>query len=125
MSTSHEAREKKARRAYEALGPSPSQSAVLQVSCDRSHHLAAIFQTEAGLVFHSVLHSKAHGRRDYFDSGHHASQLGVDWFDLLDPGEDPAIADELAAGCECGPYTLSRALLIQHIADGQTRIVIE
>lgn len=125
MSTSHEAREKKARRAYEALGPSPSQSAVLQVSCDRSHHLAAIFQTEAGLVFHSVLHSKAHGRRDYFDSGHHASQLGVDWFDLLDPGKDPAIADELAAGCECGPYTLSRALLIQHIADGQTRIVIE
>ena len=125
MSTSHEAREKVARRAYEALGPSPSQSAVLQVSCDRSHHLAAVYQTEVGPVFHSVLHSKAHGRRDYFDAGHHASRLGVDWFDLLDPENDPGIGDELAAGCECGPYTLSRALLIRHIAEGQTRIVIE
>lgn len=125
MSTSHVVREKVARRAYEALGPSPSQNAVLQVSCDRSHHLAAVYDTEAGPVFHSVLHSKAHGRRDYFDVGHHASQLGLDWFDLLDPGPDPAIADELAAGCECGPYTLSRKLLLQHIADGETHIVIE
>jgi hypothetical protein len=125
MSTSHEVREKVARRAYEALGPSPSQSVVLQVTCASSHHLAAVYDTEAGRVFHSVLHSKAHGRRDYFDAGHHASQLGLDWFDLLDPGADPAIADELAAGCECGPYTLSRKLLIRQIAEGQTRIVID
>lgn len=124
MSTTHETREHRARQAFEALGPSPSETTALQVQCDRSHHLAAVHPTEAGLVFHSVLHSKAHGRRDYFDVGHHASQLGLDWFDLLDPGNDPAIGDELVAGCECGPHTLSRALLLQYIAEGRTHLVV-
>lgn len=120
----HEARAAIARTAFEALGPSPSQSVALQVQCDSAHHVAAVHKTDAGLVFHSILHSKAHGRRDYEDVGHHASRLGLDWFDLLDPGADPAISDELPAGCECGPYTLSRKLLIEQVAQGLTRINI-
>lgn len=78
MSTSHEAREKVARRAFEALGPTPSDSVVLMVQCDAAHHLATVSRTAEGRVYHSVLHSRAHGRRDFEDLGHHASRLGVD-----------------------------------------------
>lgn len=125
MSTSHEVRERRARRAFEALGASPSQKAVLMVHCNSAHHLAAVYATDAGRVFHSVLHSRSHGRKDYEDVGHHASRLGRDWFDLLDAGDDPLVPDELQAGCECGPYTLSRKLLVKQIADGETRIIVE
>lgn len=124
MSTSHEVRARIARRAFEALGPTPSEHIALQVQCASSHHLAAVYDTAVGPVFHSVLHSKAHGRRDYQDLGHHASRLGLDWFDLLDPGDDPLVGDELAAGCECGPYTLSRAQLVGQIADGERKIIV-
>jgi hypothetical protein len=120
--TTHEERAAIARRAYEDLGASPSQSMVLQVQCSSAHHVAAVYNTGEGLVFHSVLHAKAHGRRDYVDVGHHASRLGLDWFDLLQPGADPTISDDLAAGCECGPYTLSRSQLIEQVGQGLTRV---
>lgn len=122
--TSHEVREETARKAFEALGKSPSQHAVLMVQCDSAHHLAAVYATDAGRVFHSVLKSKSHGRKDRADVPHHAGQLGVDWFDLLDAEPDASVADELPAGCECGPSTLSREQLRQQIADGQTRVVL-
>jgi hypothetical protein len=35
------------------------------------------------------------------------------------------VDDGMPAGCECGPYTLSRDLLIQHIAEGERRIVLD
>lgn len=124
METSHQVREKIARRAFEALGPSPSQHMVLMVQCPHSHHLAAVYDTQAGRVFHSILHAGSHGRKDYEDLGHHASQLGRDWFDLLDAEPDASVPDELEAGCECGPYTLSRSQLIQQIADGETRVIV-
>ncbi len=122
--TSHEVRATTARRAYEAIGPSTSKNAALQVQCNSAHHVATVYKTGAGLVFRSVLHTKAHGRRDYSDVGHHGSQLGRDWFDLLEPGDDPLVSDDLAAGCECGPYTLSRRLLIDQVAQGLTRVKI-
>lgn len=123
MSTSHEAREKVARRAFEALGPTPSDSVVLMVQCDAAHHLATVSRTTEGRVYHSVLHSKAHGRRDFEDLGHHASRLGVDWFDLLD-ADDPGIGDDLPAGCDCGPFTLSRRQLVEQIAAGRKRVIV-
>ncbi len=123
--TIHEERARIAREAFEQLGGSPSQRAVLQVQCDSAHHVGAVYDTEAGLVFHAVLHSKAHGRKDYEDVGHKGTQLGLDWFDLLEPGADPTVSDELAAGCECGPYTLSRRDLLKDIARGERRVVIK
>jgi hypothetical protein len=123
MSTSHEVRAGIAHRAFEALG-TPSKTIVLMVQCNSAHHLATVHQTEAGRVFHSVLHSKSHGRRDYVDTGHHASRVGLDWFDLLDV-DDPGTGDDLPAGCECGPYTLSRQQLIGQIAAGQKRVIVE
>ena len=126
MSTSnHDVRAATARQAFEALGPSPSQKVILQVQCDSAHHVAAVYDTGSGPVYRSTLHSKAHGRRDYEDVGHHASQLGLDWFDLLDPGPDPGLSDELPAGCECGPYTLSRQQLIDQVRRGQGRVVVK
>jgi len=123
--TNHEVRAEKARQAFEALGPSPSQSLVLQIQCNSAHHVAGIHDTTAGLVYYTVLHSKSHGRRDYVDLGHHASRLGLDWFDLLDPGDDPSINDDLPAGCECGPATLSRQLLIEQVSQGLKRVNID
>ena len=125
MSTSHAVREKIARRAFEALGPSPSQKTRLMVQCNSAHHLAAVYDTDAGRVYRTELHSKAHGRKDFVDTGHHGSRLGRDWFDLLDAGEGAGASDELPAGCECGPYTLSRKMLVQQIAQGEKRVIVE
>lgn len=124
MNTSHEERDRIAREAFKDLAQSPSRKAVLTVQCDSSHHLARVYATDAGLVYHSVLHAKAHGRRDFEDVGHHASRLGLDWFDLLDPPADAGVPDELSAGCECGPYTLSRALLLQQVSAGEKKVIV-
>lgn len=124
MNTSHEQRDRIARQAFKNLGQSPSRKAELTVQCDSSHHLAGVYATDVGLVFHSVLHARARGRRDYADVGHHASRLGLDWFDLLDPPADAGVPDELSAGCECGPYPLSRALLPQQIAAGAKTVIV-
>jgi hypothetical protein len=124
MIASHDERESVARAAFTSLGPNPSEHARLQVSCGRSHHLAAVYDTAKGPVFRSVLHAHAHGKRDFIDTGHGGSPRGLPWYDLLDAGSGPAVDDELPAGCECGPYTLSRTLLLGHIADGERHIVL-
>ena len=129
MGTNYETRAEIARKGFEALGPSPSQNLSLMVQCPHSHHLAAVYDTEVGRVFHSVTHAGSHGRKDRPDVPHHASgkaaQLGRDWFELLGAKPDASVSDDLQAGCECGPRVLSRADLQQLIADGQTRIIIE
>lgn len=121
MSMSRDQRGPLARRAFEALGPSPSEHVVLRVECAHSHHLAAVHTTPQGLVYHTVLHARAHGDRDRFDGGHHGAQLGNDWYDLLDAGDSPAVDDDLPAGCECGPHTLSRADLLEDVAAGRRK----
>lgn len=126
MSTSsHEVRERRARRSFEALGPSPSEKALVTVHCSKAHHLGAVYDTPEGRVFKSVLSSRSHGRKDLPDTGHNGTRNGRDWFDLLDAGDDPLIADELQSGCDCGPYQLSRKLLVQQIAAGEKRVIVE
>ena len=122
MSTSHAVRERIARLAFEELGR-PGDSGVLMIQCSSAHHLATVHQTPAGRVFHSVVHSRSHGRRDFIDKGHHGSSRGTDWFDLLDIG-DPAVGDELPAGCDCGPFTLSRRKLISQIGAGDKKVFV-
>jgi len=125
MSMSREHRDVVARKAFAALGASPSEKATLQVACGRSHHLAAVYETGEGLVYHTILKTKAHGDKDLYDSGHHASRLGVDWFDLLDAGVGPAVDAALPAGCECGPYTLSRSDLLDAIGRRTRKVVVD
>lgn len=122
--SSHDVRERAAKAAFDHLGPHPSDFARLQVSCGRSHHVAAVYDTDLGAVFRSVTHAGSHGKRDRVDTGHGGHQHGRTWFDILNPAED-VVDDAMPAGCECGPYTLSRDLLIRHIADGERHIVID
>ena len=121
----HDVRERTAREAFEHLGPRASDLMRLQVTCARNHHLAACYDTDAGTIFRAVTHARSHGKRDLYDSGHHGSSQGKEWFDILSPGVGPAVDDALPAGCECGPYTLSRARLIQFIADGEHHVVVD
>lgn len=125
--TSHAEREHVARAAFDHLGPNPSNFLRLQVSCGRSHHLAAMYDTDAGTVYHSTTHARSHGKRDRYDGAHAHGQahLGQEWFDILNPGDGPHVDDGMPAGCECGPYTLSRELLIQHITHGERHVVID
>lgn len=125
MMTSHEDRARIARAAFEALGPTPNEKMVLMVQCSSSHHLATVHATPKGRVYHAILRSTSHGRKDREDVGHHASRLGSDWYDLLEPDADPVLEDNLPAGCECGPYTLSRELLVSQIADGEKKVIIK
>jgi hypothetical protein len=123
MSTaSHDERQKAAQAAYERIGANPSEHARLQVSCGRNHHVAAVYDTASGRVFRSTTHGRSHGHHDRPDSG---DGHGAPWFDLLDAEPGPAVDDALPAGCACGPYSLSRRLLQEHIAAGERHIVLD
>ncbi|MFZ5872477.1 MAG: hypothetical protein ACOYXW_18380 [Actinomycetota bacterium] len=121
---SHSEREQTARAAVDSLGKHAGDHVALMVTCPRSHHVAVVLATETGLVFRSVPAAHSHGRRDFVDTGHHGTN-GRAWYDLLDPGDGPAVDDDLPAGCECGRRTLSRRLLREHVAAGERHIVIE
>ena len=125
MSMSREHRDQVARRAYAALGASPSEELTLQVVCGRSHRLAWVYSTGDGVVYRSVVKSKSHGDRDRYDSGHHGASLGVEWFELLDAGVGPDVDDGLPAGCECGPYTLSRTDLMDDLAHHRRKVIVD
>ena len=58
-------------------------------------------------------------------SRHTGSDEGRDWFHLLDAGEDPTVPDQLQSGRACGPYQLSRALLVRQIKVGEKRAIAE
>jgi hypothetical protein len=122
--SSHDVRERAAKAAFDHLGPNPSDYTRLQVSCARNHHVAAVYDTDLGAVYRAVTHAGSHGKRDRIDTGHRGHHTGRTWFDILNPAEDH-VDDGMPAGCECGPYTLSRDLLIQHIAEGERRIVLD
>lgn len=123
--TNHEIRERAAREAYEALGKSPSEKALVAIHCSNGHHLGSVYDTGAGRVFHSVLARRSHGQKDRPSSRHTGSDEGRDWFDLLDAGEDPLVGDELQSGCACGPYLVSRRLLTKQIKMGEKRVIVE
>lgn len=123
--SNHDVRERKARLALEELGQSPSEKALVTVHCSKGHHLGAVYDTSEGRVFHSTLQSRSHGRKDLPDTGHGGARTGRDWYDLLDAGEDPLVSDELQSGCDCGPYQLSRKLLVGQISQGERRVIVE
>ncbi len=100
--------------ALDALGDDRDERALLRVRCGRSHHVAAVFSTSAGVVFESRVGPHAHGDRDFVDAAHHASRHGSRYVDVLDAGR---YADDLVpAACECGMHELSRAEMQHEIA---------
>lgn len=84
--------------------------------------MAAVLDTAAGPVFRSVTGLRAHGGRDYIDTGHGSHENGTRYADLL--AADDFTDDELPASCECGPHMLSRARLAKAIADFERVILM-
>lgn len=111
------------RRAGQALadlaGPR-SEHQRCSVQCAASHHLAAVYETGAGLVYHSVEGPHSHGSKDRVDTAHHGGPRGREYVDLL--VGDAMSDDGLPAWCDCGPHTLSRAQLLADVAAGRRTV---
>ncbi|MCB8997875.1 MAG: hypothetical protein H6528_11315 [Actinobacteria bacterium] len=107
-------RQERAERALAALGSHRSAHQRLNVQCPRSHHVAGVYETEVGLVYHAIEGPHAHGSKDRVDTAHHGGTRGADFVDLLAAG--PMSDDGLPAWCDCGPWTLSRERLIEDAA---------
>ena len=45
--------------------------------------------------------------------------------DLLEAGGDPLTDDTVPAWCDCGPRTLSRVAMLEWIAAGEHRVVVD
>ncbi len=121
----HASRQAAAQTAFDGLGPSPSDHLLLAVQCAQAHHVAALYRTSSGVVYVARPQAHSHGDRDRHDAAHHAHHHGTPWVDWVEPGEGVALEDPLPAGCECGARSLSRALLLQAVADGEHRLVID
>lgn len=114
-------RRKMAAQALAALGPQRGDHQRLSVQCSRSHHLAGVYETPVGLVYHAIEGPRAHGSRDRVDTAHHGGSKGTSFDDLL--AGDEMSDDGLPAWCECGRYTLSRSDLLEEAASGPAKTV--
>ncbi len=114
-------RRQAAEDALEALGPERSRHQRLSVQCPRSHHLAAVYETDAGLVYYAIEGPHAHGSRDRVDTAHHGGDRGTEHIDML--AGDAMSDDGLPAWCDCGTYTLSRSELLEQAASGPPKTV--
>lgn len=99
-----------ARAAIAALPSRLTHHRVLNVQCRRGHHVAAVYETAAGLVYLADTGPHGHGSKDYVDAAHGDATRGDEFTDLLAPG--PMVADEVPAWCDCGHWTLSRSDLL-------------
>jgi hypothetical protein len=99
-----------AREALDTLGTDLADHQQLNVQCRRNHHVAAVYETSAGLVYRAVTGPRAHGSRDREDTAHKAARHGHAYVDLLRPS--PMADDGLPAWCDCGSWTLSRSELL-------------
>lgn len=99
-----------ARAAIEALPTRLTHHRVLNVQCRDGHHLAAVYETPAGLVYLADTGPHGHGSKDFVDTPHGGATRGDEFTDLLEPG--PMVADEIPAWCDCGHRTLSRRDLL-------------
>ncbi|HEY5184079.1 MAG TPA: hypothetical protein VIM19_04040 [Actinomycetes bacterium] len=122
----HADRERLARRGLALIEDRPSDFTLLSVQCTHGHHLATVYRTADGPVYQSTSlgHSHSHGDRDRYDGAHHGD-VTPPWVDLLQVAASAAVDDGLPAWCECGARTLSRAQLIQWIADGEHRVNLD
>ena len=113
-------RHHQADRALLALGADLAEHQRFNVQCPRSHHVAAVYSTAAGLVYRALTGPHAHGSKDRVDTAHHGRPRGLEYVDMLDAG--PAADDELPAWCDCGPWTLSRIDLLDQARLGHRTV---
>ena len=120
----HADRSNVAEAAWSGLPHGGGEAVRLRVQCGRGHHVATVYDTDAGLVYLAPVRSHSHGDHDLPDAPH-KGQPTQRWFDLLDAGEGPAVDDALPAWCDCGHRALSRATLLQWVSSGEHRVVID
>lgn len=118
--TTYDQRRLRAERALAELQPHLSDHQRLGVQCQHAHHLAAVYETPEGLVYHARTGPHSHGSKDFIDTGRHGSPSGDDYVDLL--VADTMADDALPAWCDCGPRSLSRADLQRHLDAGQRTV---
>ena len=118
--------------ALDRLGTSPSDSAVLTVHCAAGHHVGALYRTPDGLVWAGIPHAHSHGGRDFVDAAHHGGHRDSPWVDWVSSGrylgggvDAVRPGDPLPAGCECGPRSLSRLRLLEAVAAGDHRLILD
>ena len=114
-STTSSRRRHVAAEALDRLGAGRGDHQVLSVQCSRSHHLAAVYDTDAGPVYVAVTGPHAHGARDRVDTAHHGGSRGTEHVDLLQPTGRGR--QTLPAWCDCGPRTLVRTELLDALRD--------
>ena len=102
------------------LGKTRGEHQRLSVQCRHGHHVAAVYDTSAGLVFRALTGPHAHGSKDFVDTAHHGADRGTAYVDLLAPG--PMAEDGLPAWCDCGSWTLSRRELIGQVRAGDRTV---
>ena len=117
--TDSEGRHQAAHRAIDALAGDLADHQRLMVQCPRSHHVAAVYETDAGLVYRATTGPHSHGSRDRVDVAHHSSSHG-EYVDLL--AASPTVDDVLPASCSCGPWSLSRSQLLSDIRSGHRTV---
>lgn len=115
--TSADHRRRLATEALASLGRARPDHQRLSVQCPHGHHVAAIFETQVGLVVRTLTGPHSHGSKDRVDTPHHGAAHGQEYVDLLDPRS--TVDDALPAWCDCGPRTLSRAELRRQVRPGQ------
>lgn len=121
--TMSEERRELAAHALAGLGSHRSEHLQLGVQCRHAHHLAAVYLTDAGLVYQARSGPHSHGSKDFIDTGQHGSRGGKEYVDLLEAG--PEADDGLPAWCGCGPRTLSRSELRGHINGGRRTVLLD
>ena len=114
--TDSETRRQAARAALDVLGSHRGDRQRLGVQCPRSHHVAFVYDTEAGPVFWARTGPHAHGSKDFVDTGHHGAER-AEYVDLLEAAR--GADDTLPAWCDCGPQTLSRSALLGTVHAGE------
>lgn len=123
--TQHDDRSRVAEAAWAGLQHGGHDAVRLRVQCGRGHHVAAVYGTEVGFVYVAPVRARSHGSSDLPDEPR-GDQEPHRWFDLISEGEGAmTIDDALPAWCDCGHRSLSRAALLQWLAAGERRVVID
>ncbi len=122
--SSHAERAAVAQAAWLRLPHGGRDGVRLRVHCARSHHVAAVYETDAGLVYLAPVRPRSHGSGDLPDQPH-GDQAPHHWLDLLDPAAQPTADDALPAWCDCGHRALSRSAVLGWLAAGEHRVVVD
>lgn len=124
MRTRARTRSEAAEQAWAALPHGGRDAVRLQVQCARSHHVATVYDTGAGLVYAAPVRDVSHGSRDLPDEPK-GDQHAHRWYDWVADAPGAAADDALPAWCDCGPRTLSRRALRHWLDAGEHRVVVD